>query len=76
MTDLPYTAGMVIKKLARSGHSLVLAIPRQMLERWWLVAGDYLKLEDVQEGILVRPLEPRAGARMDGKPKTPKGRGK
>jgi antitoxin component of MazEF toxin-antitoxin module len=54
---------VVIKKLSKSGHSVVVAIPRVMIDRLWLQPGDYLKIEDVVEGILIRPLEPRAGAK-------------
>lgn len=64
LSDLHYLAGMIVKRLSKSGHSFVVTIPRPMVERLWLQVGDYVKLEDVVEGILVRPLEPRAGARV------------
>lgn len=55
---------MMVTRLRKSGHSVVLALPTIMRSRLWLEVGDYVKLEDVVEGILVKPLEPRAGAKV------------
>lgn len=62
---------MVIRRVSKSGHSLVVALPKPMCQRFWLQSGDYLKLEDVVEGILIKPLEPR-GVPRDPAPDAPK----
>jgi len=55
------------------GHSWGLMLPKELAKRLWIQPGDYLKVEDVVEGILLRPLEPRKGvltappAEKDGK---------
>jgi len=52
---------MYVARLTRFGHSWGVALPKVIAKRLWLEPGDYMKVEDVVEGILLRPLEPRKG---------------
>ncbi len=50
-------------QLVRVGNSRGLRLPRPLLDRYGIVEGDELELEERQEGFLLKPV-PRAGGKI------------
>ena len=49
-------------KLRRAGDSVSATLPKEMLERLHLAAGDRVFAVETEKGILLTPLDPTAGA--------------
>lgn len=48
---------MSIRKALPIGSSIAVTIPKRILKARNITAGDELRIEEVEQGILIRPLE-------------------
>lgn len=54
-----------MQTLKKIGGSVATVLPKAMLERFNLAAGDTVYVVETSEGLLVTPYDPEFGAAMD-----------